>query len=118
MRRLLAALALLAAASGAQAASPAGEWLVQDHTARVLIRRCGANLCGKLSWSSDGKEVGRPILLDMQPDGGRWTGTVVDVRDGTKYLAHISLQSNAALKLDGCVMGGAICSGEVWTRFR
>ncbi len=118
MRRYLTALALVVVATTAHAASPSGEWLVQDRTARVLIRKCGPNLCGKLSWSSDGKEVGRSILIDMKPDGGRWTGTVVDVRDGTSYLAHVSLQSDSVLKVDGCVMGGAICGGETWTRYR
>ncbi len=104
--------------TGSASASPVGEWTVQDRSARVAIRKCGPNVCGKISWSSDGKDLGRPILIDMKPEGARWSGEVVDVRDGTKYLAHIALQSERELKLDGCVMGGAICSGEVWSRFR
>ena len=118
MRRLVSALVLVLASSSARAASPVGEWLVQDQSARVLIQKCGANLCGKISWSSDGKDIGRQILLSLKPDGAQWTGTVVDVRDGTTYLAHVSLRSQSSLKLDGCVLGGVICSGELWTRVK
>ena len=116
MHHLLAVLAPLLVAGAAP--SPVGEWTVKDQTARVAIRPCGPNLCGALSWTSDGQGVGEAILLDMKPDGARWTGTVVDVRNGTHYLAHIALQAPGALKLDGCVMGGLICSGEVWTRYK
>ena len=58
------------------------------------------------------------ILIDMKPDGSRWTGTVVDVRDGKHYLAHIALQSPQRLRLDGCVLGGLFCDGETWIRFK
>ena len=117
MKRLLFAACLIAAPSYAFA-SPVGEWLVADRSARVAIAPCGPNLCGSLSWSNDGGDLGRSILLQMKPDGGQWTGTVVDVRSGQKYLAHIHLQSAKQLRLEGCALGGMICSGEVWTRYR
>ena len=98
-------------------ASPLGQWTVHDKSARVLIQNCGPNLCGNLSWTADGNEVGQQILINMKPEGARWTGTVVDIRNGRRYLAHIALQSDQALRLDGCVLGGLICDGEVWTRF-
>ena len=94
-----------------------GQWVVRDKSARVLIQSCGLNLCGNLSWTTDGAEIGRQILIDMKPDGARWTGTVIDIRNGRKYLAHIALQSDRALRLDGCVLGGLICDGETWTRY-
>jgi uncharacterized protein (DUF2147 family) len=115
MRLALAVLAFLPAT--AALASPLGEWVVKDKSARVAIKECGPNLCGALSWTTDGQDLGDPILIDMKPDGERWTGTVVDVRNGRKYLAHIHLQSADALRLDGCVLGGLICDGEVWTRY-
>lgn len=105
-------------AAYATPASPIGEWLVADQSTRIAIRPCGSNMCGKITWTSDGQDIGRAILIDMAQNGSRWTGTVIDVRDNTKYLAHIALQSERALKLDGCVLGGAICSGETWTRFK
>ncbi len=77
-----------------------------------------ANGRAAASRSSDGKDLGQPVLIDMKPDGAQWTGNVVDVRDGTRYLAHIRLEGEKQLKLDGCVFGGAICNGESWSRFR
>ncbi len=113
---LLIGSTVLVAASQASV-SPLGQWVVRDKSARVLIHDCGPNLCGNLSWTADGNDVGQQILIDMKPDGPRWTGTVVDIRDGRRYLAHIALQSDQALRLDGCVLGGLICDGEVWTRY-
>lgn len=116
MRITLAALLVLTASSQAFA-SPLGEWTVKDKSARVAITNCGVDLCGKLSWTQDGKDLGQPVLIDMKPDGERWTGTVVDVRNGRRYTAHIALKRDDLLKLDGCVLGGLICSGEMWTRY-
>ena len=115
---LIGLTALVASVSALMAgASPAGQWVVRDNSARVLIRSCGPNLCGNLSWTADGNDVGQQILIDMRPDGARWTGTVVDIRNGRKYLAHLVMQSDQALRLDGCVLGGLFCGGEVWTRY-
>lgn len=116
MKRLVLAAYLGVVTPAYATASPVGDWLVADRSARVAISPCGPNLCGSISWSADGGDVGQPILLQMKPDGQRWSGTVVDVRDGKRYLAHIHLQSDDRLRLDGCVLGGIICSGEVWTR--
>ena len=116
MKRLLLAACLGLISPAYALTNPVGDWLVADHSARVAITPCGSNLCGSISWSADGGDVGQAILLQMKPDGPRWTGTVVDVSNGKRYLAHIHLQSNEQLRLDGCVLGGIICSGEVWTR--
>ena len=116
--RFFVAIAFTLTLTGNVLASPVGQWLVQDRTARIAIRKCGLNLCGKIAWSADGADIGKAILIDMKPEGAQWSGTVVDVRDNTSYTAHIALQSAQELKLDGCVMGGSICSGEVWTRYR
>ena len=90
---------------------------MKDKSARIAIRACGPDLCGNVSWSLDGGGIGDAVLIDMKPDGERWTGTVVDTRNGRHYLAHIALKSDDALRLDGCVLGGLICSGETWTRY-
>ena len=82
MKRILLAACFGFAVPTYAFASPVGDWLVADRSARVAIAPCGLNLCGSISWSADGGDVGQPILLQMKPDGQRWTGTVVDVRDG------------------------------------
>jgi uncharacterized protein (DUF2147 family) len=54
----------------------------------------------------------------MKPNGANlWTGTIVDVRDGTQYAGKISMEGES-LRVEGCVMGGAICGGQTWTRVR
>jgi uncharacterized protein (DUF2147 family) len=97
---------------------PVGEWKVQDGTANIEIKPCGGNLCGHVSWSKeDASYVGREVLINMKPNGGNWSGTVVNVANGQKYAAKISLQGEK-LKVEGCVMGGIICGSQNWSRVR
>jgi uncharacterized protein (DUF2147 family) len=114
------------------AESPIGEWTVEDGTARIRILRCDDNLWGVISWTKDtpGKDennpdpakrersvMGIPILIDMKPSGKKWTGTVYNADDGRSYTSNINLKSKDVLRIEGCVMGGYICSGEDWTRY-
>ena len=100
-------------------AGPVGEWQTQDGAANIAIKPCGANLCGYLSWSKEGAAfVGSQVLVNMKPDGLMWAGTVVNVANGQKYAAHLSLQSAETLKIEGCVMGGMICGGQRWSRIK
>ncbi len=109
-------LTFLTAVVGAPTASPLGVWLVDDRTAKITIRPCGTNLCGVVSWSKDGGNLGKMILIDMKPEPQRWTGTILDPRSDTKYLSHIALQDDGTLKVEGCALGGLLCGGQVWTR--
>lgn len=118
-RTLLAAVSLVLAnapLAAASTAGPVGEWRVADGTANVLIRPCGVNLCGFVSWSRDSTTVGREVLINMRPEGGLWSGTVVNAVDGQRYDAHISLVSENVLKIEGCVMGGVFCGDQNWSR--
>jgi len=109
-----AALAMVAKAPG-----PVGEWKIADGTANVAIRPCGANLCGFVSWTKDGAAaLGRQVLIDMKPDGHSWSGTVVNAVSGEQYSAHLSLQGPGSLKVEGCVVGGLICGGQIWSRVK
>jgi uncharacterized protein (DUF2147 family) len=117
--KFLPIAALLALIAAPALGGPVGEWRIADGTANVAIRPCGANLCGFVSWSQDGENlVGKQVLLAMRPDGQKWSGTVVNVRDGQRYAARMSLVSDEALKVEGCVMGGLICGGQQWSRLR
>jgi uncharacterized protein (DUF2147 family) len=108
--RLLFITAFLALGTGAAAAGPVGVWRVADGSAQVHVMPCRGALCG----SVDGKRV----LIDMRPNGANlWAGTIVDVRDGTQYVGKISMQGES-LRVEGCVLGGAICGGQTWTRVR
>jgi uncharacterized protein (DUF2147 family) len=112
------ATAILLFSAGMAAADPVGEWIVADGTTKIVIKKCGPNLCGRISWTSDGDrtDLGKAILVDLKPMGGEWTGTIVDPRDGQSYQGHVTLQSETSLQVNGCALGGALCGGEVWTR--
>jgi uncharacterized protein (DUF2147 family) len=113
------ALSSLSPRSASAAASPIGEWKIADGSANVVIRSCGVNLCGYVSWSRDtGSMVGREVLIDMKPNGDIWSGMVINVVDGQKYSARISLQGEQTLKVEGCVLGGMICGGQKWSRVK
>jgi uncharacterized protein (DUF2147 family) len=127
---LLAALFCLGSAP-AKAGDPAGDWLVEDGTAKIRIAICGGSLWGVVGWEkSPGKDssnpdpakrtrdtLGMPILLDMKPSGpDKWSGQIYNAKDGKMYKASVELQSDSALKVRGCVLGGLFCGGETWAR--
>lgn len=112
--------------------SAAGEWLVEDQTARIRIENCGGALWGAVSWekSPGGQDVqnpdptkrtrptlGLPVILNMQAGhDGRWNGEVYNAKNGQTYTAHISMLDPSTLRIEGCVLG-FLCGGENWTRF-
>jgi uncharacterized protein (DUF2147 family) len=127
---LLAALFCLGSAP-AYAGDPAGDWLVEDGTAKIRIAICGGSLWGVVGWEkSPGKDtanpdpakrtrdtLGMPILIDMKPSGpDKWSGQIYNAKDGKMYQASVELQSDQALKVRGCVLGGLFCGGETWAR--
>jgi len=101
-------------------AGPVGEWRIADGSANITIHPCGGELCGFISWAADGTGmIGKQVLVGMQPMGRIWSGTAVNVRDGQKYSAHLSMASeDKLLKVEGCVTGGTICGGQQWVRIR
>jgi len=101
-------------------AGPVGEWRIADGSANITIHPCGGELCGFISWAADGTSmIGKQVLVGMQPMGRIWSGTAVNVRDGQKYSAHLSMASeDKLLKVEGCVTGGTICGGQQWVRIR
>lgn len=134
---LLKRLALLAAFCAltlgpALAGDPAGEWVVEDGTARIRIAICNGTLWGVIGWEkTPGKDsenpdpakrtrptLGIPILINMKPSGAdKWEGEIYNAQNGKMYQASVSLESEKALKVRGCVLGGLFCGGETWSRF-
>lgn len=111
--------------------SPVGEWLVEDGEGKIRIEECGDNMCGYVSAAKnanakdrhnpdpslrDRPVIGTPILIDMKPNGKRWSGRIYNVKDGRSYTAHISLKSAETLRVEGCAFGGMICGGQNWSR--
>jgi uncharacterized protein (DUF2147 family) len=130
----MALLAVLMGLSVApvSAADPSGDWLVENGEARIRVAFCSGSLWGVISWEKNpgGKDssnpdpakrsrdtLGLPILIDMKPAGGdKWAGQIYNAQNGKMYQASVSLESENALKVRGCVMGGLFCGGETWAR--
>jgi uncharacterized protein (DUF2147 family) len=136
MPTMTAALALTATmlAASPAFADPIGDWRVADGTATVRIKHCGAALCGYIASTSTpaGKDdhnpdpskrgrsvMGIEVLINMQKAGENvWSGTTYNAEDGQIYAAKISLQSEQALQIQGCVSGGGPCGSETWARVK
>jgi uncharacterized protein (DUF2147 family) len=148
LRNLAAALAIASFTGVAHAnpapaprtSEPLGMWLTDGSKGRVRISRCGDALCGDLAWlrepldesgqpkkdrhNADATKRGRPligvpILMSMKRDGERrWTGSIYNAEDGKTYTAYLTIESEAQLRVEGCVLGGMICRKQTWTRAR
>jgi uncharacterized protein (DUF2147 family) len=124
-------------AGSAHAGDPTGFWLTDDGKAKIRIAKCGANVCGNISWlqepndkngkpktdinnSEIGKRtrpiVGVPIVLAMKPDGDdKWSGKVYNAEDGKTYDGSLTLSDANTMKLQGCV-AAILCKTRSWTR--
>jgi uncharacterized protein (DUF2147 family) len=136
MRRFMAAglmCVISASAALAEAPPPTGQWRVQNGTAAIRVVNCAGALWGVIAGTIGGASntdtdknnpdpalrnrpiVGLPILIDMRPSQGRWTGRVYNAENGKTYDANIGLVSGNVLHIEGCVLG-FLCGGENWTR--
>lgn len=116
---------------------PSGTWLTQAGEAKVLVRPCGAAICGKVVWlkqpidgatakpQTDDKNpdpslktrpiVGLHLFLDMLPSTVKsWSGRVYNADDGGSYASTVTLLDDGRLEVRGCA--GALCGSEIWTR--
>jgi uncharacterized protein (DUF2147 family) len=135
---LVVAVAALASATAAQAASPAeGLWKTPTRGGEVRIAECGAALCGTLVTSDnikanpaladdknkDASLRGRllkdlPMLQGFTGGPAEWKGgTVYNPEDGGTYKGTIKLTGADTLKLTGCIVF-PLCKTQTWTRIR
>ena len=91
------------------ATSPLGIWSTEDNKGNVRIEECGANLCG---YAVNGEK----ILINMKPQGSKWTGRIHDPDSGRNYDSTIALKGTNTLKVQGCAFGGMFCGGQTWKR--
>lgn len=116
---------------------PFGVWLTQAGDAKVVVKRCGAAICGKVVWlkqpidnatgkpQTDDKNpdpslrthriVGLQLFVDMLPTtSSSWSGRVYNADDGKSYASTVTLLDAARLEVRGCA--GSLCGSEIWTR--
>jgi uncharacterized protein (DUF2147 family) len=100
----------VAAAAASDPSSPLGVWSTEENKGNVRIEECGANLCGY------SVNTGERILINMKPQGGKWTGRIHDPNSGRNYDSTIALKGANTLKVQGCAFGGMFCGGQTWKR--
>ena len=122
---------LLATLAPATAASPLGNWLVEEKTAQIRVIDCGVALWGVISWEKvAGRDtynpdaalrerplLGSAILLGMKPNAQQteWAGKVYNAQDGKQYDATISSPDDQTLNMKGCLVW-PLCQTVTWTR--
>ena len=71
--------------------SPVGTWSTEENKGNVRIEECGANLCGY------SVNTGARILINMKPQGSKWTGRIHDPESGRNYDSTIALKNTDTL---------------------
>ncbi|KJC41537.1 DUF2147 domain-containing protein [Bradyrhizobium sp. LTSP857] len=90
--------------------TPIGVWAVEDNKGNVRVEQCGTNLCGYAEKNNE------RILINMKPDGAKWSGTIRDPESGKNYDSTIAMKSPSTMRVQGCAFGGMFCGGQTWKR--
>ncbi|MGD9668015.1 MAG: DUF2147 domain-containing protein [Hyphomicrobiaceae bacterium] len=122
--RLLSALfvsvlAYVGTAEPVMADTPTGIWERPSTGTKVLFYDCGGKLCAKILSVKDPKRentVGTVIMNGAKKVGeNRWQGKILNTENGKVYSGEAVLEGGG-LNLQGCLLGGMLCSGETWRR--
>lgn len=89
---------------------PVGVWATEENKGNVRVEACGANLCGY------SEKTNERILINMKPDGSKWSGRIHDPDSGRNYDSTIAMKGPNALRVQGCAFGGMFCGGQTWKR--
>jgi uncharacterized protein (DUF2147 family) len=90
--------------------TPVGVWATEENKGNVRVEPCGADLCGYADNSNE------KILIDMKPDGAKWSGRIHDPDSGRNYDSSIAMKGPNLLRVQGCAFGGMFCGGQTWKR--
>ena len=117
----VAAAILASAASANESPDPRGVWI--DHTGRgaVEIVDCGGELCGRVVWLKDAKNVeacGVQILGDVRPAGrGVWDkGWIYDPEQDAKFSVELKPIGADKLRVLGYLGTKLFSETMVWQR--
>jgi uncharacterized protein (DUF2147 family) len=88
---------------------------------QVNFYNCGGNLCAKITAVKDQSKkdtVGKVIMNGAKKSGdNKWQGNLLNTDNGNTYSGYVTLDGGG-LKLEGCALGGVLCSGETWSRVK
>jgi uncharacterized protein (DUF2147 family) len=90
--------------------TPIGLWATEGNKGNVRVEQCGANLCGYA------EKTNARILINMRPDGSKWSGRIHDPDSGRNYDSTIAMKGPNAMRVQGCAFGGMFCGGQTWKR--
>ncbi len=90
--------------------TPVGLWATEENKGNVRVEPCGANLCGYA------EKTNEKILINMHPDGTKWSGRIHDPNSGRNYDSTIAMKGANLLRVQGCAFGGLFCGGQTWKR--
>ncbi|MCK1708817.1 MULTISPECIES: DUF2147 domain-containing protein [unclassified Bradyrhizobium] len=100
----------VAAAPSPAATTPLGVWATEENKGNVRVEQCGANLCGYA------EKTNARILINMKPEGSKWSGRIHDPDSGRNYDSTIAMKGPNVMRVQGCAFGGMFCGGQTWTR--
>lgn len=100
----------VAAAPSPAATTPLGVWATEENKGNVRVEQCGANLCGYA------EKTNARILINMKPEGSKWSGGIHDPDSGRNYDSTIAMKGPNVMRVQGCAFGGMFCGGQTWTR--
>jgi uncharacterized protein (DUF2147 family) len=100
----------VAAAPVSLANTPIGIWATEENKGNVRVEQCGANLCGYAAKTNE------RILINMKPEGAKWSGRIHDPDSGKNYDSTIAMKGPNAMRVQGCAFGGMFCGGQTWKR--
>ncbi|WP_375776189.1 DUF2147 domain-containing protein [Bradyrhizobium sp. ma5] len=100
----------IAAAPAAAPTGPIGVWATEENKGNVRVEACGDNLCGYSVKSNE------RILINMKPEGSKWSGRIHDPDSGRNYDSTIAMKGPNAMRVQGCAFGGMFCGGQTWKR--
>ncbi len=120
LRRIALATAFtLASAGSAFAGSPYGTWVRPSTGTKVNFYECGGKLCAKIVAVKDASKkgtVGTVIMSGAAKTGdNKWEGDLLNTENGNTYSGYVTL-TGGGLKLQGCALGGLVCTGETWQK--
>ncbi|RXH19165.1 DUF2147 domain-containing protein [Bradyrhizobium guangzhouense] len=90
--------------------TPVGVWATEENKGNVRVEQCGTNLCGYA------EKTNERILINMKPDGAKWSGRIHDPDSGRNYDSTIAMKGPNAMRVQGCAFGGLFCGGQTWKR--
>ena len=125
---LFAAAALLGAAAPPAEPNLQGEWRNTRNTVHLMVRPCGAAMCGTVTWaaaqqradarSGSGRElVGSVLLRDLrQGSDGKWRGKVYIPDIDSNASATVTQLNGNLIQVSGCTLFGLACKTQHWHR--